>query len=142
MPAGYRPDAGAPEGLPYLRAPMPRTFPILVFAAATGLLACGDDDVDPGRPVSAITITSTGSDFDVEAFAVRAAEEVSVTYENQDDGVAHNLRFDVKGSDDPQTTTANGPDTQTIRFAVAEAGRYTYVCDVHPAAMRGTLVVE
>ena len=121
---------------------MPRTLPILVLAV-TGLLACGgDDDVDPGPPVEAITITSTGSDFDVDAFAVRAAEEVTVTYDNQDDGVAHNLRIDVTGSDDPQTTTANGPDTQTISFAVADAGRYTYICDVHPAAMRGTLVVE
>lgn len=127
--------------MPYVR-PVPR-FPALVaLAGVAGLVACGGDDVDPGPPVAAATITSTGSDFDIEAFAVRVAEEVTVTYDNQDDGVAHNLRFDVKGEEDPQTTTANGPDTQTISFSVPDAGSYTYICDVHPAAMRGTLVVE
>jgi plastocyanin len=121
---------------------MPRLLSLIVLGGVAASLACGDDDVETGPPVAAITITSEGSDFDIEAFAVRAGEEVSVTYDNQDDGVAHNLRVDVKGSDDPQTTTANGPDTQTIDFTVADAGRYTYICDVHPAAMRGTLVVE
>ena len=129
--------------LPYLRAPMQRRRLLLVLGGVAGLLACGgDDDVDPGPPVEAVTITSTSSDFDVDAFAVPAAAEVTVTYDNQDDGVAHNVRFDLKGSDDPQTTTAEGPDTQTVTLSVADAGRYTYVCDVHPAAMRGTLVVE
>jgi plastocyanin len=115
--------------------------PLVVVVLAT-LLACGGDEADPGAPVTEQTIVSTTSDFDVEAFAVPAGEEVTVTYDNQDDGVAHNLRFDLKGEPSPQTRTANGPDTQTITFAVAEAGTYTYVCDVHPAAMRGTLRVE
>ena len=117
-------------------------LPPLALAAAAVLFACGGDAPDPGPPVNAMTITSTASDFDVEAFAVRAGEEVTVTYDNQDGGVPHNLRFDLKGSPSPQTSTANGPDTQTITFSVPEVGKYTYVCDVHPAAMRGTLVVE
>lgn len=115
----------------------------LLLAASVGLLACGgDEEVDAGPPVTDVTIVSPTSEFDVEAFAVRAGEEVTVTYDNQDDGVPHNLRFDLKGSPSPQTETAKGPDIQTISFAVADPGRYTYICDVHPATMRGTLVVE
>jgi len=120
---------------------MSRLLPVVLLAGSAGLLACGGDEADPGPPVAEMTIVSTTSDFDVEAFAVRAGEAVTVTYDNQDDGVAHNLRFDLEGAPTAQTETARGPDTQTITFAVAEAGEYTYICDVHPAAMRGTLVV-
>ena len=121
---------------------MPRFLPLILAAGLAGPLACGGDEADAGPPVTAMTIVSPASEFDVEAFAVRAGEEVTVTYDNQDDGVPHNLRFDLKGAPSPQTETANGPDIQTITFSVAEPGDYTYVCDVHPAAMRGTLVVE
>ena len=120
---------------------MSRILSLLLAAGSLGLLACGDDEVDAGPPVTDITIVSPTSEFDVEAFAVRAGEEVTVTYDNQDEGVPHNLRFDLKGSPSPQTRTANGPDVQTITFSVAEPGEYTYICDVHPSAMRGTLVV-
>ena len=34
-----------------------------------------------------------------------------------------------------------GPVTQELTFTLDEPGEVTYVCDVHPAMMRGTITV-
>ena len=115
---------------------------LLLVAPVLLAVACGGDDaVDAGPPVTEITITSTGTDFDRRAFSVRAGEEVVVTYAHRHAGVQHNISFDLGGGDDPKTDVETGPDEQTVTFTAPEEGEFDYVCDVHPQAMRGTLVV-
>jgi plastocyanin len=106
------------------------------------LVGCGgDDEVDAGAPVTEQTITSTKTEFDVEAFAVPAGEEITLTYANQHGGVPHNVHIEMPG--DPKTEVKPGPDEQTITFpAPNEPGEFDYICDVHPGQMRGTMVVE
>jgi plastocyanin len=113
----------------------------LCLAAPLLLLACGgDDEVDAGAPVTEITITSTRTEFDIEAFAVPAGEEITLTYDNRHGGVPHNVHVQIEG--DPKTELAPGPDEQTITFtAPGEAGEHEYICDVHPGPMQGTMVV-
>lgn len=112
--------------------------PLLV---ATG---CGGDDgagavAAPDEPVTEITITSPDLSFDIEEFQVPAGEEVTLTYENADEGVAHNIRIETGGDDEPATEVALGPVTQELTFTIEEPGDHTYICDVHPAQMRGTV---
>lgn len=107
------------------------------------LAACGGGDDDeaagPTEPVTAITITSTDLSFDIESFSVPVGEEVTLTYENEHDGVPHNVHVETGDADEPATEVAEGPVTQELTFTLDEAGEVDYLCDVHPATMRGTI---
>ncbi len=115
-------------------------------AALLALSACGASD-DPGSssapdgPVSEITITSPDLSFDIEAFEVAVGEPVTITYENAQDGVAHNIRVDTGGEDEPVTEVERGVATQELTFTLDEPGEVAYLCDVHPQ-MRGTITAS
>ena len=116
------------------------TAPLLALLLA----ACGGGDdggtaAAPAEPVTAITITSTDLSFDVESFAVPVGEEVTLTYENEHEGVPHNVHVDTGEADEPTTEVVEGPVTQELTFTLDEAGEVDYLCDVHPATMRGTI---
>ena len=125
-----------------------RTVPValgaLLLAACGGGGGGGDDSsaAGPAEPVTAITITSTDLSFDIESFAVPVGEEVALTYENDHDGVPHNVHVDTGEADEPTTEVAEGPVTQELTFTLDEAGEVDYLCDIHPATMRGTITAE
>lgn len=127
---------------------------------ALGILtaACGNDD-DPtfaqtpggtaggseesagetaGTPAS-VALTADDIAFDRDRIEVAAGEEITVTFENLDDGVQHNFHVEA-GEVDVATDIAPGPDTQDLTFAVDESG--TFICDVHPDQMTGEVVVS
>ena len=126
---------------------MPRHAPRLVFVSlllggAALAAACSDGGGTPTRtapdePVTEITISSESTDFDIEEFQVPVGEEVTVTYENKDEGVVHNLN--VTDVDDAATDLEAGEVTQELTFTIDEPGTYDYVCDAHRAAMKGTI---
>ena len=89
--------------------------------------------------MTAITITSPDLSFDVERFEVAVGEEVRVTYVNDDEGVQHNIHFDTGRDPEPVAEVVAGPETQELTFTLDQPGEVTYVCDVHPAQMRGTV---
>lgn len=102
-----------------------------------------DDGPDPTEAPGAqtqVTLTAEGISFDQDSITVPAGEEVTITYENRDEALAHNLR--VFGPDEEfATEIAQGPVTQTLTFTIDEPGTYEFQCDVHPAQMSGTLTV-
>jgi plastocyanin len=79
--------------------------------------------------------------FDVTRLEVSAGQDVTITFDNRDAGVLHNFHVTGPGDVDVVTEIEVGPVVQTITLALTEPGEYTYVCDVHPATMRGTIVV-
>ena len=95
----------------------------------------------PAEPVTAITIASPGLFFDIESFKVPVGEQVDLTYDNDDAGVVHNIHIDTGAEEEPQTELVEGPVVQDLSFTIDEEGEYTYLCDVHPAQMRGTVTV-
>ncbi len=125
--------------------PSPRTTAagVLAVALLAGAAACGGDDdgaaAGPEGPVTEITITSPDLSFDIERFEVPAGEEVRVTYVNDDRGVQHNIHFDTGRDPEPVTPVVVGPETQELLVTLVEGDEVTYVCDVHPAQMRGTV---
>lgn len=113
----------------------------LVVAIAA---ACGGDDDDSdsasSEPVSEITIAAPAISFDVDEFTVSSGEQITVTLDNQHDGVPHNISFD--GVEDAATELTEGPDTQTLTFTAPAPGEYEFQCDAHPPQMRGTMIVR
>lgn len=114
----------------------------------------GDDHGDEGDEGAAgITVTAddpaftiVGEDIrfftadgdDVEVIAVPAATDVAVTFEN-DERLPHNFAVRDGGDELFGTEIESGPVTQELTINLP-AGRYTFVCVVHPGTMAGELV--
>lgn len=115
----------------------------LTLSAALVLGACGDGDDDgsgtgPGRSeVTAEPVVGARDvNFDPERVTVPAGEQVTLTFENHDDGVMHNFHLDAPG--DPATDVFAGPGERQLELQVEE-GEYEFRCDVH-SQMSGALV--
>lgn len=84
--------------------------------------------------------------FDVATLTGVAGKELTVTFDNQDVAVPHNIHFfqgaDATGTSVGATELAAGPVVQTLKIGPLDAGSYYYQCDVHPTTMIGVLTVQ
>lgn len=128
---------------------------VLLSGAAGALAACGESSSaaptggsadqggtlgSPTTPVTRVTIVSPASSFDVTTVHVPAGQPVEFTYDNRHRGVPHNLHVSGTGVDS-KTPVRPGEIVQTLTVTFPEAGRYDYICDVHPDTMKGVVVV-
>ncbi len=105
------------------------------------------------------TLTIKASDFSHKEIVLPPGIDFTMTLDNQDDSVAHNLIFyqgeDLEGPvlegclsgcvDDGtgvQTALELGIIQQTFTFTTPPPGRYAFWCDVHPDTMIGVLIIE
>ena len=131
---------------------------VIVFALATALMlglaqfvdvekqAAAEETTGPaGGPVS-VRVVAKDSKFDKRSIAASPGVPVTVTLDNQDAGVLHNIAFYTNRSATTKiagTDIAAGPIVQELRFSAPSApGNAFYRCDVHPDTMNGTLVVK
>lgn len=132
--------------------PLPPVQEVTAGAAPTGATApvCGqraqETPVETG-PVEVKTdhaVVATDNKFNMTRMGVPAGQEVTLAFDNR--GAAlHNWHVQgVKGTNGQDVTTKllPGGQSETIRFTIATAGSYTFICDVHPTDMKGTLVVQ
>lgn len=114
---------------------------------ALGAAACGDttpdDTASPATDRSATELALVAEDiaFDTTDLQAVAGSSVTITLDNRDDGVPHNLHVEGADGGDAATEVASGPVTQELAVSFSTAGEYTYVCDVHPDTMNGTITV-
>ena len=81
------------------------------------------------------TITAKNIAFSPTSVTVKSGAQVTITLNNQDSLVPHNIYVvGVKAND------CTGPCTTTVSFAAPAPGNYTYQCTIHPS-MTGTLIV-
>jgi len=74
-----------------------------------------------------------------------ANADFQITFDNQDNQAPHNLVVQKDGANVPMTgDTApfQGPAQKTYTVSALAAGDYTFVCQVHPSTMKGTLSVK
>jgi mono/diheme cytochrome c family protein/plastocyanin len=132
--------ADAPVWLPPVP---PDPAPVTQPACGQNLPAVVPTPSGPVAPTTDLNVIASGTAFSTDHLLGIAGQELTVTYDNQDAGIAHNIHFfkgtDATGADVAQTEIAAGPVKQTLKLGPLDAGDYYYQCDVHPGQMEGTL---
>lgn len=96
-------------------------------------------------PSGGVTVTAANLAFDPTAISLPANQASTITLDNQDGGVPHNISIwtDDSFSGDALFTGAlvTGVATQDYAIQALPPGTYAFRCDVHPATMTGTVTV-
>lgn len=82
--------------------------------------------------------------FDRSELTLVAGEEATIVFDNRDDGVQHNFSIYTEQGGVPilQEPPLPGPDMVEYTVPAQDPGEYFFQCDVHPATMNGTVLVE
>lgn len=91
-----------------------------------------------------LEVTASGTSFDTDCLAAPADEPFEILFNNQDQGLPHNVAIYTDSSAAEvlfQGETFAGPDEQTYQVDPLQAGDFFFRCDVHPTQMTGTFVV-
>jgi cytochrome c oxidase subunit 2 len=92
-----------------------------------------------------LQILAKDIEFDPKCLAAEAGIPFTITLDNQDDGIPHNISIstDAGWTDVLYTSeTFNGIETRTFDVPALDVGDYFFRCDVHPIpAMSGAFVV-
>ena len=108
-------------------------------ASEAGAPQAGETLGSAAAPVTQATIVSPDSSFDVTTVHVPVGQPVVFTYDNRHQGVPHNLHVSGNGIDS-LTPVRPGKVVQELTVTFPAAGRYDYICDVHPDTMRGVVI--
>ncbi|WP_292411002.1 MULTISPECIES: cupredoxin domain-containing protein [unclassified Methanoculleus] len=94
---------------------------------------------------TAVTISAQDMAFDTDTITVPAGANVTMTFDNRDAGVPHNVAvYDspLRSEEIFAGEVVTGPAETTYTFtAPSEPGTYYFQCDIHPS-MNGDFIVE
>jgi len=137
-------------------------LPLLVIAFAVSALALyggaqlvkqeevsapqGGGEGGPEGGPAVVTLVAQNIKFDRDTITATAGLEVTVTLDNRDAGVLHNVAFYTNRGATQKIAAGElitGPAKETITFtAPGSAGTFFFRCDVHPDSMTGAFVVR
>ena len=110
---------------------------------ATGSTGGGGGGNGGGGGGAAVAVTAQGIAFDTDTIELPADSESTITFDNQDAGVPHNIAIYTDESAAENLfpgEVITGADTIDYTIPPLEAGEYYFQCDVHPQ-MNGTVLV-
>lgn len=98
----------------------------------------------PDAVGSQVTVTAKNIAFDMAVLEVPAGREITVTFVNADGATPHNFHVTGPGGFDAKTEifTEDDGGSRKLTFTLAQPGEYTFVCDVHPNLMTGTILAR
>jgi len=97
----------------------------------------------PVAQPQALTIVASGARFVSTQFTAAVGSAISVTLDNQDAGIAHDLIvYTPSGAVAAQTAAFAGPGQQSAAFTPAVPGNYFFKCSLHPLTMTGAIIVQ
>ena len=122
-------------GTEVLNEPSPPDPPSITQPACGQLLPPPVEDGPADPPSADLTIIAQGIAWNKKELSAIADVPLTITVDNRDAGVPHNIHFTVGnepgGEEVAATAIENGPVTQTLNFGPLGEGEYFYVCDVH-----------
>ena len=121
-----------------------RSHRAVIYLAIVGFLAAGCSGAPAasvvGTPAVTHQLVAQSNTFDRNSLAVIAGSPFAIVFENRD-SAPHNVS--IRGGPSPLTTEIfGGPDQRTYVYQSLPAGSYTFICDVHPVEMTGTLTAS
>ncbi len=91
-------------------------------------------------------VTASGMAFDVTTITLKANTATTITFDNKDAGIPHNIAIYPSSSEltSPlfRGDIVTGPATATYTIPPLKPGTYYFQCDVHPTVMNGQVVVK
>ena len=95
----------------------------------------------PEECTETVAITASNIQFDIDEFEVPADTPFCIEFENQE-AIPHNVAiYDTSGEALFTGEFLNEPGTITYSVPALPAGDYTFLCDAHPQAMAGDVIV-
>jgi plastocyanin len=108
-------------------------------------IASGPPPPVAGTPSGSVTVTANGLKFDTTQIVLFANKQVSITLDNKDANISHNLAIYTQPDGQGQRlfgqTPFPGVATQTWKFQAPKPGTYYFRCDVH-FDMKGTAIFK
>ena len=118
-------------------------------APVANSVAAGPSGGGQGGPCSptgtTVTVSAKNLAFDAKCLAAPANKPFTISFDNKDSGVPHNVAIFTDSSASKALFTGSvvtGPKTVTYQVPALKAGTYYFRCDVHPTTMHGTFVVK
>jgi mono/diheme cytochrome c family protein/plastocyanin len=132
----YKPEPGATP------------YPACYLDALTGGGGSGAaPSIDPSAPTVTVTAPTGAATTGFEPTTLEALANAVFTlvFDNQDATAPHNIVIkDPSGTAVPigDTTFFTGPEKRSYAVPPLPAGDYTFLCEVHPTTMTGTLTLK
>lgn len=98
-------------------------------------------DVDPNFDGAQATVRAASIAFDPSEITLPAGTPLRIILDNQDSGVAHDIRVANGDQEIAVSPTVTGPAQTEVRFGPLEPGTYQLTCTIHPS-MKATLTIE
>src|SRR4051812_30681389 len=110
-------------------------FHCVVHPNMTGTIEAKEGGAPGGGPGGGVTVTAQNISFDTNEIDLPPDAPSTITFDNQDPGVQHNIAIYEDDSLSKNLFTGDlvtGPDSATYDVPPLPEGSYYFHCDVHP----------